>query len=351
MACEEQDSENEQTATNQAVLGSKCLFALVAILGGFLLPAWSQSTQQFQFGAPGRLTNGSLSFSISAPLGRTYTINASTNLSAWSAIITNTVPSGSLSFADTNASQLQRRFYRGNLYWTVIVPNTYPTWQTTNIGDGRVLTFPAGWQTAHGADGRTIAYPAGWSTAKGKDGRLIAFPSGFTNKAGADGRLVAYYQTGFSTVQGSDGRLLAYPSSGWTALGGADGRKVAFPSTNFSTTNGLDGRVVAFPSSGWIRSRGVDGRSLSYPSSNFVTAQGVGGRKIAYPSSGWALRQGKDGRMTSYPTNTSATIELDFQDQSLFALLGSLKTLLSQSDFNNYIIYAFFGTGEQQYAD
>ena len=55
--------------------------------------------------------------------------------------------------------------------------------------------------------------------------------------------------------------------------------------------------------------------------------------------------------MTSYPTNTSATIELDFQDQSLFALLGNLKTLLSQSDFNSYVIYAFFGTGEQQYAD
>jgi hypothetical protein len=82
-----------------------------------------------------------------------------------------------------------------------------------------------------------------------------------------------------------------------------------------------------------------------------VTAQGVEGRRIAYPSSGWALRQGKDGRMTSYPTNTSATIELDFQDQSLFALLGNLKTLLSQSDFNSYVIYAFFGTGEQQYAD
>jgi hypothetical protein len=52
--------------------------------------------------------------------------------------------------------------------------------------------------------------------------------------------------------------------------------------------------------------------------------------------------------MASYPTNTDATINLDFQDQSLFPLLGNLKTILSQSDFDNYVIYTFFGTGEQQ---
>ena len=207
----------------------------VAILCCFLLPAFSIDAQ-LQFSALGNITNGSFSFGISAPLGRTYIIDASTNLTAWNSVMTNNVPSGNVSFVDTNASQFQRRFYRGRLYWTVIVPNTYPTWQTTNSGSGRLLNFPSGWQTAKGADGRTIAFPSGWNTAQGSDGRMIAFPSGFTNKAGADGRLVAFYQTGFSTVQGSDGRILAFPSSGWTTFEGADGRKVAFPSTNFSTT-------------------------------------------------------------------------------------------------------------------
>jgi hypothetical protein len=121
--------------------------------------------------------------------------------------------------------------------------------------------------------------------------------------------------------------------------------------TDFSATNGLDGRVVALPSVGWTTSRGADGRNVAYFPSDFVTVQGIDGRKIAFPGSGWALRQGADGRITSYPANTSATINLDFQDQSLFALLGTLKTILSQSDFNNYVIYTFFGTGEQQFAD
>ena len=329
----------------------KHLVPLVVILcSASCCPPHAQA-QPFQLTAPGWITNSSFGFGISAPLGRTYMVEASTNLTAWNSVITNTVPSGPASFVDTNASQFQHRFYRGKLYWTVIVPNTYPTWQTTNGGDGRLLDFPSGWQTAKGADGRAIAFPSGWTTAQGRDGRMIAFPAGFTNQAGSDGRLVPFYQTGFSTVQGSDGRLLAFPSSGWTNVGSADGRKIAFPSTSFSTTNGSDGRVAAFPSAGWTTSRSADGRSVTYPSFDFATVQGADGRKIAYLGSGWTLRQGADGRMTSYPTNTSATINLDFQDQSVFALLGALKTILSPADFNNYVIYTFFGTGEQQFAD
>ncbi|MCX6896261.1 MAG: hypothetical protein NTZ16_12345 [Verrucomicrobia bacterium] len=310
------------------------------------------STQaQMQVNSLGTITNNSIAVAISAPVGRTYMVETSTNFSAWNSLTTNIVAAGSVSFADTNVAQFQRRFYRGKLYWTVIVPNTYPTWLTTNGSGGRLLNYPSGWQIAKGADGRTIAFPSGWNTAQGSDGRMIAFPPGFTNKVGADGRMVAYYQTGFTNVQGSDGRIVAYPASGWTNRLGADGRRVAFPLTYFSTTNGIDGRVAAFPTVGWTNSRGADGRSVTYLSSDFATTNGADGRKIAYPNAGWALRQGADGRTTSYPTNTSATINLDFQDQSLFALLGTLKTILSPTDFNNYVIYAFFGTGEQQFAD
>ena len=315
---------------------------------GLIFPAWSQTLPQFTFNAPGEITNGSFSFGISAPSGRTYMIDVTTNLAAWNAVITNICPGGLVSFVDTNSSQFQLRLYRGNLYWTVIVPNTYPSWQTTNGADGRRLDFPSGWQTAGGADGRTIAFPSGWNTAQGSDGRIIAFPSGFTNKAGADGRLVAFYQTGFTNMQGSDGRLVTFPLSGWTNLLGADGRKIAMPATNFSTTNGIDGRVVAFPLTGWTTTRGADGRSFAYMPSDFDTLQGADGRIMAYPNAGWALGQGTDGRKSSYPTSTSASIDLDFQDQSLFALFGTLKTILSPSDFNNYVIYTFFGTGEQQ---
>jgi len=125
-----------------------------------LLTALSQA-QPFQFSTGGTVTNGSFSSSVSAPLGRTYVINASTNLTAWNPITTNIAPNGLASFVDSNASQLQLRFYRGNLYYTAIVPNIYPTWQTTNSGSGRQLTFPSGWQTAKGTDGRTIAFPSG----------------------------------------------------------------------------------------------------------------------------------------------------------------------------------------------
>jgi len=321
-----------------------------AILCWLSLHALAQG-QPFQFSAAQIASNGSFSASLTAPLGRTYVVDASTNLANWSSGITNIVPISPISFVDSNASQLQRRFYRGRLYYTLIVTNRYPAWQTTNSGSGRQLAFPTGWQTAKGADGRTIAFPSGWNTAKGSDGRLIAFPPGFTNKVGADGRIVAFYQTGFTNLQGSDGRVLAFPASGWTNRLSADARRVAFPSTNFSTAVGADGRIAAFYSGGWTNSPGPDGRTVAYLSSEFSTAQGADGRKMAYPNSGWALRQGTDGRMTASPTNANLVINLDFQDQSLFALFGALKTVLSESDFNNYVIYTFFGTGDQQFND
>jgi len=313
-----------------------------------LLLATASHAQPFQFSA-GTLTNGAFTFGISAPLGRTYSVSASTNLTAWSVLLTNIVPIGPLSFVDTNASQFRYRFYRGNLYYTIIISNAYPTWQTTTNASGRLLAFPSGWQTTNGPDGRTIAFPPGWNTARGSDGRLIAFPPCLTNRAGADGRLVAYYPTNFTTAQGNDGRLVPFPSSTWTNRLGFDGRRVAYPSTGFSTTNGADGRLVAFFSTGETNAGGADGRKLAYVS-GFTTGQGSDGRRISYPSSGWTVRQGLDGRLISYPTN-APLLNLDFQDQSLFATFAALKTILSPTNFNNYVIYTFFGTGDDQYSD
>jgi hypothetical protein len=338
------------------------------LLSLLLLVAPMAVQAQFQLSPPGMLTNGSFSFSLSGPLGRTYVIETSTNLTAWNPMITNTLPMGSVSFVDTNSPLFQSHFYRGQFYWTVIVPNIYLTWITTNSGDGRFLAFPSGWNTAQGADGRAIAFPPGWNTAEGadgrtiafppawntaqgSDGRMIAFPSGFSTNQGADGRLAAFQQTGFSTVQGSDGRIAALPSSSWTDDVGADGRQAAFPSMDFQTNQGLDGRLVAFPSPGWITGCGADARNVAYPSSDFVTSQGADGRDISLLSSDWASLQGPDGRMSSYPTSPGATIELDFQDQSLFARFGTLQPLLSPLDFSDYVIYVFFGTGEQQFAN
>jgi hypothetical protein len=336
------------SARNLNLLRTLLLVAVVA--ARLLLPGFSRA-QPFQLSSPHLSTNGSFSFTLSVPVGRTYFVDSSTNFSAWSALTTNIAPNSVVSFVDSNTAQQPHHYYRSSLFWTLLVSNTYPNLQTTNAGSGRSVLFPSGWLTGKGADGRVIAYPPGWSTAQGKDGRMVAFPAGFTNRTGADGRVVAYYPTGFTTLQGNDGRLVVFPSTGWTNRAGPDARRVVLPLSSFSTTNGTDGRAVAFPSTGWNTGRGADGRIVAYLASQFVTNQGADGRKIAYQNSSWAFRQGSDGRVTTYPTNSSVMLNLDFQDQSLFPLLGALKTVLSPSDFNNYIFYTFFGTGEQQYAD
>jgi hypothetical protein len=332
---------------------SKSLLLLFTILTFVAIPVRSQPVNIFHLSSFEGATNGTFGFNIFGPLGRTCIIDVSTDFTSWEPVITNTVAKGFSSYIEPNTSQFLHRFYRARLFWTAIVPNTYSSWLTTNSGNGRLLIFPAGWNTATGADGRTIAYPPGWKTAQGSDGRIIAYPSAyaFTTAQGTDGRVVAYPSTGFSTLQGDDGRIIAFPSSSWTTSEGHDGRLVVFPSTGFSTTQGSDGRIVAFPLTGWTTNRGADARVISYPSSECATNQGFDGRTIAFSSSGWASLQGSDGRQISYPTSTNATMDLDFQNQSLFAVLGFLQPVLSQTDFRDYVVYTFFGTGNQQFSD
>lgn len=344
-------------------------FALIAALSCACLSALSQPAQQFEIGPPGVLPNGSFAFGIAGPLGRTYVIDAATNLLSWSSVATNTVSSDAPSFVDTTAPQFQQRFYRGKLYWTVIIPNQFPAWETIAGADGRTIAFPSGWTTGQGQDGRRIAFPPAWGTAQGADGRLIAFPPGWTTSQGPDGRLVSFPPSGFATVQGRDGRIVAFPSSGWTTAGGldarqiaylsagwttllgGDGRLIAFPSYSFLTAEGSDARILAFPSAAWTQTQGTDARSVSYPLFGFTGVRGSDGRFVAYPLSGWTSVQGSDGRMVAYPTNQNATIQLDFQDQSSIAVLGTLNAALSNADFSDYVVYGYFGTGEQQFAE
>jgi hypothetical protein len=59
------------------------------------------------------LTNGNFSFSFTAPTNRSYTVEASADLTNWSAIVTNLVVSDSpWTFEDTNATLLSNQFYR-----------------------------------------------------------------------------------------------------------------------------------------------------------------------------------------------------------------------------------------------
>lgn len=309
--------------------------------------------------APAKLTNGLFNLGVSAPLGRTYRADTTTNLTAWSPLATNIV-GDSVLVADTNAPQFRMRYYRGALYWTIMLPNQYAGWQTATGRDGRVVAYPTGWSTAQGRDGRTIAYPSGWSTSQGSDGRLIAFPSGWTTITGPDGRMEAFPATGCTTATGVDGRVTVHPTSGlpgtnaylsadWASATGRNGRLVAYPSSGFSTTQGGDGDLVAFLSSGWGTASGPDGRTVAYPTADFTTGQGRDGRTIAYPASNWTTSQGADGRLVAYPGTGAAVIELDFENQQWFAFLGHLRTVLGDPDFENYVIYSFFGTGEERF--
>src|SRR6185295_20043508 len=64
-----------------------------------------------QLSAPQKLASGGFSFVLAGTPGRTYVIQASTNLSTWESIATNTLPqSGSMLITDTVI--LSRRYYR-----------------------------------------------------------------------------------------------------------------------------------------------------------------------------------------------------------------------------------------------
>jgi plastocyanin len=62
--------------------------------------------------SPVRLTNGQFQFTILGIAGQTYATEASTNLTAWSAISTNVAPSNSFNVVDPAATNIGQRFYR-----------------------------------------------------------------------------------------------------------------------------------------------------------------------------------------------------------------------------------------------
>ena len=308
------------------------------------------------------ISNGLFGFGLSAPLGHTYELYGSANLSSWSLLANGTV-GDNVSFVDGSTRSFSTRYYRAGLYWTMIVPNSYLLWFTTNGPDGRKIAYPfSNWRTTNGPDGRMITYPAGWTTNSGSDGRLIAYPAGWSTAKGPDGRLVAFPPTGCTLVTNADGRITFYPTSGqagtnaynsadWKIVTGGDGRQVAYPSSSFSTNQGPAGRLVAYVASGWTPVTGPDGRTLAYPAAEFTTNGSAAGRIIAFPISTWTTLQGPDGRTIAYPASDIPSVELDFEDQRLIALFGHLQSVLDGTDFYNYIIYTYFGTGEQRFVD
>ncbi len=323
----------------------------------------AQTSPQLRFLTPQEASNHVFNASLFAPLGRTYEIDGSTNFTNWPALAGGIV-ADSVPFTDGSAPGFPRRFYRASLNWTITLPNTYLLFKTNSGIDGRLIAYPYNWNTNQGSDGRLIGYPPGWNTNQGSDGRLIAYPPGWTTNKGPDGRLVAFPTNGCSMVTNADGRIVVHPTSGVAGLGtnsyqsanwklatGGDGRTMAYPVSSFLTNQGTDGRLVAYFSNGWNTVHGPDGRTVAYAVADYSTNASLSGRTIAFPSSGWTVVQGIDGRKIAYPASGTGTIELDFEDQQLFAFIGHLRTVLADPDFGNFIIYTFFGTGEQRFAD
>ena len=327
------------------------------------LSSLAQSSGQVRLVTPQTTTNHVFSCNLYAPLGRTYEIDASPDLHSWSSVAGGLV-SDSVPFSDTTVPANPRRFFRASIDWTIMAANSYLIFQTNSGLDGRLIAYPYNWSTNKGTDGRLIAYPPGWNTNQGADGRLIAYPSGWTTAKGPDGRLVAFPTNGCTLVTNVDGRITVHPTSGVPGLGtnsyqsanwklatGGDGRQVAIPASNFPTNQGGDGRLVAYVSTGWSVARGPDGRTVAYSTADFTTNSAAGGRVVPYPASGWSTARGIDGRLIAYPVIGTGTLELDFEDQQLFAFIGHLRTVMADPDFENYLIYIFFGAGEQRFAD
>jgi uncharacterized repeat protein (TIGR01451 family) len=59
------------------------------------------------------VTNGQMQFTLTGDVGLSYRISASTNLTTWTVLSTNTAgANGTIKFTDTAASAYSRRFYR-----------------------------------------------------------------------------------------------------------------------------------------------------------------------------------------------------------------------------------------------
>src|SRR5580692_8978085 len=116
------------------------LFAVVACSVA-PLPAWSQTSAQVRLITPVTAANHVFGSSLFAPLGRSCEIDGSTNLTSWTSV-TNGIVADSVPFADGNAPQFPRRFYRADLDWTIMVPNNYLIFYTNSGKDGRVIAYP-----------------------------------------------------------------------------------------------------------------------------------------------------------------------------------------------------------------
>lgn len=342
---------------------------LAALLGFPSVRVVGQTNLQPQLSSPEYLAGGTFRFELIGAAVRTYVVSATTNLADWQDLAACTLFSPPFLFADTNAAKLNQRFYRARLFPSLIVSNAYSAWSTvegpdgrqiafpstwvTNIGtDGRAVAHPPGWLTGQGADGRLIAYPPGWTTNQGADGRMVAWPASvFTNAAGGDGRMVLLPSANWTNAQGADARCVTFPALNWTTNQGTDGRLVAYPTSFFTTVQGVDGRLVAYSSPGWLISGGVDGRQIYYSLVSSTTTNGSDGRLVTYPSSGWTNAQGADGRTVARPASPATALELNFQSQTFFDSLATLKNALSYSALNDFIIYSYFVAQDQGQSD
>ena len=69
----------------------------------------------FKFGPVARAATGALRLSLTTEPGKTYALQASTNLTDWVSLGTNTASGFTLVFEDTAAPTFSQRFYRVRL--------------------------------------------------------------------------------------------------------------------------------------------------------------------------------------------------------------------------------------------
>ena len=83
------------------------------IAGGWSLAlAWQSTPLAVQLSAPILMSDGCSQVTLQAQPGKTYTIEASTDLRNWTPIATNTLSSSIWTFVDLNGTNFTQRFYR-----------------------------------------------------------------------------------------------------------------------------------------------------------------------------------------------------------------------------------------------
>jgi phospholipase/lecithinase/hemolysin len=105
--------------TNAMASTLYCGLAVTAHNNTVLNASTFDRVQIIQPGPPGlalkRLTNGTVQLTITGVIGSTYRAEASTNLTAWTAIATNLAATASFQVMDNQANSFPRRFYRAVL--------------------------------------------------------------------------------------------------------------------------------------------------------------------------------------------------------------------------------------------